>query len=217
MAQSQTFDAAHAPLEATGGQEVVFPLLTLGVRTTRPANQWCIDESDELAERVGALRVALGGTTAATEPEEQAYDRECLAGVGGVCDALHALNLVILGDDLAPGGRAQASLMAYVAATYVWCGDVVTDLHHLAGRGGRGSRGGRTIDVARTATSYATEYLEPLFKQFNESCSLPSAEHSLDGVRATVERLQSEVVSLSWELGPDAPSEICEMPLSDLH
>jgi hypothetical protein len=162
-----------------------------------PCNHWYSDECEELQARICALQTVMGR---ARDAVVKSYECECLAGVDGVRDALLDLNLVIVHKSLEAWVVTESPLMAYVSSTFVWCGDVVGDLHELAEHGASRSWETLTLDLADSATAYVAEYLDPLFRRFNELCGSFWTGHALQRVRPYAERLQSEIVSLSWEL-----------------
>jgi len=195
MAQSQM--SGTTALRSTA-QAAHFPLATFPIAEPYSGNHWCTDEYDALDARLCDLLIVMRSADA----EARAYDRECLATLGSVRDALHALNLVVLGTDLEASAGTASSLMAYLSAAYAWCGDVVDDLHALAEHGSSKSREERRCEIAGSATAYVADFIEPLFGRLNEPNGPLSVGHPLHRIRAQVERLESEIVSLSWELGP---------------
>jgi hypothetical protein len=189
MAQSRNLVDAPALPESTSEEQGVLDLFA--------CRRWCNQEYDALKQRIRTLQPVIEG---AREGQAKAYDSECLAGLGAVTDALHELNLVIVNKGLRPWLAAASPLTAYLSSTYVWCGDVVHDLYELAEHRGSASWEEQKRDGADSATAYITEYLEPRFRELNELCGACWLGHPLQWVRAPAERVQSEIVSLNWEL-----------------
>jgi hypothetical protein len=162
-----------------------------------------VKEYDALQVRIYALEAATRRAPLAVG----AYDRECLAALDGVRDALHECNLVLFGGELEPWVGTESPVMAYLSATYQWCGEVVGDLEQLAEHQDHGSASwdDETRAIARSATAYVDEFLAPLFQRLQEPNGSLCASGPLHRVRGHIERLQSEIVSLSWELCPDLP------------
>ena len=213
MVLSQTSGDAYTQLGAIGGQEAPFPLLTLHTLPGAPCagTHWCVSEYDALETRIYALEAVMRHSPL----EVRAYDRECLATLDGVRDALRELNLVLLGTDLEAWVGTESHMMAYLSATYVWCGDVVDDLEQLAEHGASGSWEDQTRAVAESATAYVTEFLAPLFRRLHEPNGSLCASGPLHDVGVHIDRLQSEIVSLSWELSPELSSDAGESSDAD--
>ena len=177
--------------ESTGERDAVLDLVA--------CRHWCDEEYDALESRIYALQTRLTGPRGATV---RAFDSECVAGLVAVLDALHGLNAIIVNKSLRPWIATQSPLMAYLSAAYVWCDRVVRDLQELSGFRGSASWEEQRRRVFGSASAYITESVEPLFRQVNELCGSCWIGHPLQRVRPSVERLQSELVSLSWELEP---------------
>jgi hypothetical protein len=196
--------SAHALVES---HHPVFPL----VAPPFPgATLVCKDEYDVLETSLRCLRVDQGDA-GPRDAEAHAYHRECVAALDGVRDALRNLNRVVVAAEVEPVDGAPPTLTAYVAAVHAWCGNVVDDLYELGTHRGRESWEARACEIGQSATSQVAESLEPLYRDFTWTGGFEKAGRPRDALRAAVERIQSEVVSLSWELGSDV-SATCEMP-----
>jgi hypothetical protein len=157
----------------------------------------CSELYDALEVRVLALQGVIDGA-GGTVPE--AYESEALAGLRGVLGALRDLNPVFDDKGLWSWVAAKSPVMAYVSASYVWSGDVASDLRQLSERPAGATWEQYRRSAADSAGAYIAEFLEPLFRQLNDLWGSPGIGHPLQRVRAPVERLQSEIVSLGWEL-----------------
>ena len=190
MAQSQSSGGARVLPGVTFENEAVSHVFA--------SRHWRSEKLTQFEARIRAVDTVMGGTRRNAAVE--AYDGECLAGLGAVRDALVDLNTVIAKGDLEPWLTTASPLMAYISSAYVWAGDVASDLLELAEHPGSSSWEYLRRDLATSAADYITEFLEPLFRQLNELCGSHWIDHALQRLRPLVERLQSEIVSLSWEL-----------------
>ena len=196
MIQTWPFGTTRAqPATATPDQLAAFDLVA--------CRHWCSEEYEAIETRIRALQeVTLG----ATNPAVSAYYEECVAGLADVRNAMRDVNLVLLEKGLEPWVATQSPLMAYLSSAFVWCGDVIADLQELAEHhGNTSSWDAQRRDVAESAKSYIVEFLEPLYRGLNQLCGSSWPGHPLQRVRPPVERLESQIVSLSWELNELPP------------
>ena len=182
------FGDVRSQADSTAEQEAVFDRAACIYR--------CCEEYDELDARIRGLDEMLGGRDTVVK----ACYAECAAGLGDVRDALRELNIVIAHKSLEPWVATPSPLIAYLSSTYVWCGDVVSDLHTLVQDHGGASWEEERRDASESASAYLTEFLAPLFGQLDVVCGGCWLGHPLQRVRQPVEHLESAIVSLSHDL-----------------
>jgi DNA-binding response OmpR family regulator len=181
-------------------EDALAPALEYGaVVDSLTRRRWSSEAFIALEAQIHLLQSAAAGVHRA---HERAFHNECLASFRLIRDALHDLNVIIADKDIAPWLDGSSPLRGYLSAAYVWCGDVLHSLNELAGREHTLPWRAAKREAADSAADYITEFLDPLFRALNELCGSSWAGHALQRVRPPIERIQSEVVSLSWALAP---------------
>lgn len=98
--------------------------------------------------------------------------------------------------------RRDSLLVQYLADTYVWTGDVLTDLRALVEELDGGAAAGPRL--AEESSAYIEEFLEPLRRQI-DGCRLElGADPELAQALAQTARLQEAIVALDWGLRAEA-------------
>ncbi len=125
-----------------------------------------------------------------------------VASLQDVRDRLREMRAVVTNARARHLIRRDSLLVQYLAETYVWTGDVLTDVRALVEELDGGLPAGPRS--AEESSAYIDEFLEPLRRQI-ERCRLErGADPELAKALAKTARLQEAIVALDWGLRAEA-------------